>query len=230
MEYGVHIITLGRTPESALAAIQHFGRKDKIWIISSRDNETVDGKEIRYLDIENDVIGRFMTVNIRNIETWVIEDPFDYQEVYDAVVRIARMERGNHSDCRFYINFTSGTPIMTGAVCSAANTIGADLYYVRNAGHDPDGRDAVIEIETDRLREVSLLNRRKRTRSIFETIGSRDTITHSELMEASDIKNNALTPHTTMLQRNNLIVNMGSSKFPVWRLTERGRDVLNRLD
>lgn len=230
MEYGIHIITLGRRPEIALAAIQHSGRKDKIWIINSRDDETVDGERVSYLDIENDVVERFRAVNIQNTETWVIEDPYDYQEVYDAVVRIARMERENHSDCRFYINFTKGTPIMTGAVCSAANTIGADLYYVQEARYNPDGRDAVIEIEIDRLREVSLLNRRKRTRSIFETIGSRDAITHSELMEASDIRNNALTPHTTMLQRNNLIVNMGSSKFPVWKLTERGRDVLNRLD
>ena len=230
MEYGVHIITLGQKPEVALAAVQHSSRKDKIWILNKRGSEEVDGKTIDYFEIENKVIEGFHAVNILDVETWVLENQFDYYEVYHAIIKIAHIEREKHAGCKFYINFTKGTSIMSGAACSAAYLIGANLYYIQESKYNKYGRDEIIKIPIDRISEISLLNNKRRTKSILETIGREESITHSDLMKKAKINNSALSPHIKTLKQNKLIENTGTTKFPIWIITDKGRNVLNRLD
>ncbi|MCQ2071199.1 MAG: DUF6293 family protein [archaeon] len=229
MEYGVHIITLGRKAEIALAAVQHSGRKDKIWLINKRGKEIVDGESIDYGAVEEEVITRFKNAMVFDVEVFEITNQFDYNEVYRAVIDIARNEREAHPGCRFYINFTRGTSIMSGAACSAAYAIGADLYYVQEGKYNEYGRDDIIEIQVDRLSEISVLNSKKKTRFVLERFHGHEPMDHPALLKATGMKASALSPHLNLLKAYGLVINEGSSKAPIWKLTDRGRDVLNRL-
>ena len=87
---------------------------------------------------------------------------------------------------------------MVGAVCSAAYSINADLYYVQEGTYSDSGRDEVIRIEIESLEEEFELRNKKQTLAVFQKFTDGKPKSNEDLIGSLHSKS-SLTYHTRYL-------------------------------
>ena len=148
---------------------------------------------------------------IRTFET----DLDDYQRVFDSVCAVC----SSYENAHFLANISSGNPIAIAAMTNAVQSFDSSLYYMK-------GDEAVV-IQSDNLPEMAVLKSKRRILDTFLKFADSKSYTNRELM--SGLSNSALTYHTRELTKMGLIGKEGSSKMPVWVITDKGEQMLRRL-
>ena len=121
MTYHVHLYNVGLKPDTAFNVIRSDIPMDKLILLNNDKPE--------FEKVEKIIKERFEQFPIK-VEKANI-NPWDYHNVFNKVLELYREECRTHGDVKFHINFTMGTSIVVGAVCSAAYSINADLYYIQ---------------------------------------------------------------------------------------------------
>lgn len=148
--------------------------------------------------------------------------------MFNKVLELYREECRTHGDVRFHINFTMGTSIVVGAVCSAAYSINADLYYIQEKCYSGIGEDRLIRIDVENVDELMELKSKKKILKTFMRFKDGRSKTNKELRGES-LSPSTLSYHTSQLQKIGLIEREGSVRNANWILTEKGKQVMNRL-
>ncbi len=219
MTYHVHLYNVGQKPDTAFSVLRTDIPMDKLYLLNNEKTE--------YVTVENQIREKFEGMGLDGVEKLRIR-PFDYRSVFNAVLDAYKRECEEHDDVRFHINFTMGTSIMVGAVCSAAYSINADLYYVQEGIYSDSGKDEVIRIEIESLEDEFELRNKKQTLAVFQRFADRAPKSNENLM--GGLKTSAsLTYHTRYLSEKGLIKREGSVRNTRWMLTAKGEQLIKRL-
>lgn len=218
MTFHVHIYNVGKTPETAFSIIGHEIPIEKLILLNNDKEE--------YKLVEDEIRKGFEPFPIE-VET-VIIDPWDYYNVFNKVIESYHKECEEHGDVRFHINFTKGTRIVVSAVCNAAYSIEADLYYVQEGQYSKSGKDTLIYIDIENINELMELKARKKPLEIFKKFSDRKPKMTKDLL-IGGMSVSTLSFHTSYLQKLGLIERKGSVRNTEWILTEKGKNVMNRL-
>jgi len=229
MTFHIHICNVGRTPDSIYKVFTSDIPIDRMYLLNSRAIEGSGDDHFDYYEMEKQMIDHMAGINFTDVRTVVI-NPFDYHDVYNAVLGIEAEEKNSCQNVKFHINFTLGTNVMAGAVCSAAYTIDADLYYVKSAKYilGSEGVDDLIPISIANYSVVNVLERQKKTASVLMAING-GICSNADLITKFGIKPNTLSHHTDLLRSYGLIKNDGSSRNITWSITEKGGEVIKKL-
>ena len=220
MEYHVHIISVGKKAETAFNVIRSDIKMDKIYLLNN-DNE-------EYVAVENEIRDVFSKFPLDGIITANI-NPFDYDNVFKTVIDLYNMEVDDHPDgVMFHINFTMGTRIAVGAMCSAAYSINSDLYYVQEACYSSTGKDELIRIQIDNIKELMDLRSKKQILETFRKFSDRKPKTNDDL-KGSLKSGSSLSYHTSYLSKAGLIKRFNGVRNGSWILTEKGEQVMKRV-
>ncbi len=220
MVYDVHIISVGSKSETAFTVIKSGLKIDKIYLLNNSNSE--------YLAVEEEIREGFKSFPIDEIKHIEI-DPFDYDNVFKTVIDLYNSESENHpSGVMFHINFTMGTRVAVAAMCSAAYSINADLYYVKESLYSASGKDEFVPIKIDNINELADLKTHQKTLEIFRIMSDRKPKTNEELQVPVNSLS-SLSYHTKYLSSAGLIKRLGSVRNASWVLTEKGEQVMKRL-
>lgn len=220
MTYHVHIISVGSKSETAFHVIRSGMEIDKIYLLNN-DNE-------KFVEVENEIRKGFEILNLDDIITESIK-PFDYDDVFNKILDIYHKESEEHQDeVIFHINFTMGTRITVGAMCSSAYLINADLYYIQEGIYTASGKDELIRIPIDNIKELSELQNKPQTLEVFLRFSDFQPKTNEEIIGSLKSPSN-LTYHTNYLLKIGAIQRMGSVRNVKWVLTEKGERMIKRL-
>ncbi len=220
MAYHVHLISIGKKAETAFNVIKSDMKMDKIYLLNNDKEE--------YVAVENEVRDVFSKFPLDGIITANI-NPFDYDDVFKTVIELYNMEYEYHPEgVVFHINFTMGTRITVGAMCSAAYSINADLYYVQEACYSPTGKDELIRIQIENIKELTDLKSKKQILDTFRKFSDRGPKTNEDLI--GSLKSpSSLSYHTSYLSKAGLIKRFNGVRNGSWILTEKGEQVMKRI-
>lgn len=219
MEYHVHLYNVGLKPDTAYKVIGSGIPIHKIYLLNNKKDE--------YLEVEDQIRDRFRDTSII-VEKAEI-NPWDYHQVFDTVLRLYEEECGQHKgeNVKFHVNFTMGTSIVVGAVCSAAHCIDADLYYVQEGCYSESGKDELITIRINSYEEIVELKSRPQTLAILLKMSEDKALSNDELRGSISKPN--LSYHTRYLLDKGLIARESGVRNVKWILTEKGKIVRKRL-
>ena len=154
----------------------------------------------------------------------IVVDPFDYQSVMNAIMRIHHDEMSRDIQSAFYVNFTSGTNIVAGACCTCASFIGATLYYVVSEDYAPETsrNDRVKIINASRVPDVERIKPfpRRILRMICEAEDG-VTIRHISSMLATSPQN--INHHLNRFMDQGLIEKDKEGRKVILKGTDTGR-------
>lgn len=220
MTYHVHVISVGKKAETAYHVIRSDIKMDKIYLLNN--------DEEGYVAVEDEIRNTFKAFPLDGIITAKI-NPFDYDSVFKTIIDLYNMEVDNHSeDVLFHINFTMGTRITAGAMCSAAYSINADLYYIQESIYSKTGNDELIRIQIENINELTDLKSKKQVLETFRKFSDRAPKTNEELM--GSLKSpGSLSYHTKYLSNAGLIKRFNGVRNGSWILTEKGEQVMKRI-
>ena len=219
MVYDVHLISVGRKAETAFNVIKSDMKIDKIYLLNNGNEE--------YVAVENEIREGFRPFRLDGINTANI-NPFDYDDVFKTVLELYKLESDEHPEgVMFHINFTMGTRITVAAMCSAAYSIASDLYYVKESCYSESGKDELIRIHIEYIKEINLLKSKKKTLEIFMKFSDMKSKTNKEL--AGPMSGPRLSYHTSFLNKVGLIERYDGVRNGSWRLTDKGEQVMKRL-
>ncbi len=219
MTYHVHLYNVGKSPDTAFSVIKTEIPMDKLYLLNNDNPE--------YVAVEDAIRKKFEGMGLDGIETLKI-NPFDYRDVFNAVLDTYKRECESHGDVRFHINFTMGTSIVVGAVCSAAYSINADLYYIQESIYSRSGKDEIIRIEVESFEEEFELRNKKQTLEVFLRFLDRKPKSNTDLIGGLRSPS-SLTYHTRYLSEKGLIERKGSVRNTEWTLTRKGEHLIKRL-
>ncbi len=220
MAYHVHIISVGKKAETAFNVIKSDMKMDKIYLLNNDNRE--------YVMVENVIRDVFSKFPLDGVITANI-NPFDYDNVFKTVIDLYNMESEDHPEgVTFHINFTMGTRIAVGAMCSAAYSINADLYYVQESCYSQTGKDELIRIQIENIKELTDLKSKKHILETFHKFSDRAPKTNEELMGNLNSAS-SLSYHTTYLSKAGLIKRFNGVRNGSWILTEKGEQVMKRI-
>lgn len=219
--YDVHIIPVGTNPKPAISVMQSKMPVRMVCLLCSEELgsmvKTDIQERLRFAEIQVDEVFRKSDVDdVRTIRV----DPWDYQGIINEVIDTAMDIRSSHQDAVFHINFTSGTHVMCGAVCSAAFYIGADLYYIMNRD-ELMVDDPVRHFTIPNFPDVSRI--KGNTRQILFLMEGGGWKKNEDLMTETGLTPSKLGYHTRVLLEYDLIERHRDGRKVCWRLTESGR-------
>ena len=218
----VHIVTVGFDPHPSLEMLAS-GDVDYVYLLNDRSEKEARQSEKYITDILE---------SIGSIDFEVVEiDCYDYQDVYDKIIRIADRESESKTGCKIHINFSRGTAIAVGAACTAACSIrDVDLYYSKwKSGNNDIASSRIIHVDVSEFTAIFQLKGATRVFfKLFEKSQS-GSMPNSELMRLTGLKRNSLTNHTSKLCELNLIRREPVGKCVTWQLTDSGKKVLKRI-
>jgi len=222
MTYHVHIVTVGFDPKPSLKTLCCGIPADKIYILC----DPTDHKAHESMNTVTDTMKR-TGVMMESISI----DGYDYDKVYNKVIEISDNECNKHADCKFHINFSRGSAILVGAVCSAAYEIDCDLYYVKMK---PEEKDLNIEDEIIRINianTIEIHSLKQKTKDVLEKFRACSSISNAQLSIICGYKGNknSLRYHTEKLMDYGFIEREQKGRTVNWLLTDKGRRGLNRI-
>lgn len=214
MTYDIHISGVGETADTTFNVLMENIPMKKLYLLNN-DNE-------KFISTEKEIVDKLNSIGFENI---VVEriDPFDYQDIYNTVLKISKEEMESHPDACFHLNITRGTNIMAGAMCSASYLMNSDIYYVKAAVYSKTNKEEWITIDVESFPELEML-KTKESYSVFLKFKNKEEIDNAVLK--TEFK--SLTYKTKELSGYGLIEKIGT-KNCVWRLTNKGKMVLKRI-
>lgn len=221
MTFHTHICTVGFYSAPSIAVKNSHIPIDKIILLNNDSDE-------RSNKAEKEIRESFSLVGDPEIETKRI-DPYDYHEIFDEVISIGKREKSLHEDLMLHINFTSGTNIMAGAMCSAAQYLECKLYYVMNSKDHPEmSRDELIrEISPPNMFDVEKL--KGLVKKTFIHISDSRPISNSNLQKKLGLTPSGLGYYTKLLSNYELIKKIPQGRNVCWELTDRGLSAIRQL-
>lgn len=214
MVYDIHISGVGEKADTTFNVLMEDIPMKKLYLLNN-NNE-------KFISTEKEIVNKLNSIGFDKI---VVEriDPFDYQDIYNVVLKISKEELKSHPDARFHLNITRGTNIMAGAMCSASYLMNSDIYYVKAATYSKTDKEELIRIDIESFPELEMLKTRE-SYSVFLKFKEKEEIDNAVLK--SEFK--SLTYKTKELSGYGLIEKIGT-KNCVWKLTDKGRMVLGRI-
>ena len=218
----IHIVTIGFDPYPSIEMLAS-GEVDYVYLLNDRTEEQARVSERHITEILD---------KINSIKYEIVEiDCYDYQDVHDKILKIADNELESDPKCKIHINFSRGTAIAVGAACTAACAIkNVDLYYSKwKRGEEVNASDRIIHVDVSEFTAVFQL--KGTTRDYFKLFkNAKDgSMLNTELKELTGLEKNSLTHHTSKLCELNLIRRELIGRNVSWKLTDKGKLVLKRL-
>ncbi len=219
MIYDVHIISIGKKAETAFNVIGSDLKFNKIYLLNNDSEE--------YVAVENEIRDAFENFPLDGIVTAKI-NPFDYDDVFKTVVDLYHKELEEHPEgVQFHINFTMGTRVAVAAMCSAAYSINADLYYVQESIYSDTGKDKLIQIQIENLNELVELKSKRKILETFRLFSDGKPKTNGELIGPTESASN-ISYRTAYLCKAGLIERTRVREGQ-WSLTDKGKQVMKRI-
>ena len=221
VSFHIHIIPVGINPRPSLCAFGSGIPIDTVYLICSEDISGKVNTDVpsKLKESESEIASVFRSA-YKDVHS-VYVNPWEYQEILDKVLDIASQESLLHPDAVFHINFTSGTHVLCGAVCSAAFYIGADLYYAMNNDEQVEKVRGPRRFQIPSLPDVSSIGRM--TRQVFFLLEEGKTITNRSLLESTGMTPSKLGYHMRVLNGYGLVEKSHVGKEVHWGLTYSGK-------
>jgi len=171
----VHICSVGYEPGAILPVFGSDMPVDKVYLLwneksstgSNEDNVEKIRKSKEEIESKVKGLGKECQCEIIN--------PFDYYSIVETVIRVARAEKEKSKDVKLYSNFTSGTSIVRGAMCTSSYFIGAELYYVMDPKYladNPRAEGQILRIPTPKIPDIERMG--IRSQEILKYISKHD--------------------------------------------------------
>lgn len=131
---------------------------------------------------------------------------------------------------QFYLNITHGTRLVTGALCTAALMIGAEMYYLKQKDSDSENcgiNDLKIRIPTPRIPDLDKMTDNRR-RFIKMVCSETNGVTIKQLADEFGSKQN-VNQYVCYFEENNFIERIHEGRFVRIKATELGRMAANWL-
>ncbi|WP_400238778.1 HFX_2341 family transcriptional regulator domain-containing protein [Methanomethylophilus alvi] len=223
----VHIIGVGYDPQPIINILRSSLPCDRVHLLWNADPKIAASKE----KIVNTLVSNgFQPEDVMAEEV----DVFDYQKVLNYIMLISQIEKNRAIDTntrvQFYLNITHGTRLVTGALCTAAMMIGAQMYYLKERDDDTNNlsiNDLIIRIPTPKVPDLDKLTD-KRRKFLKMICNESDGLTVSELAEEFSTKQN-VNQFVGYFESNNLVERVHEGKSVRIRPTELGRMAANWL-
>lgn len=223
----VHIIGVGYDPQPIINILRSSLPCDRVHLLWNADPKIAASKE----KIVNTLVSNgFQPEDVMAEEV----DVFDYQKVLNYIMLISQIEKNRAIDTntrvQFYLNITHGTRLVTGALCTAAMMIGAQMYYLKERDDDTNNlgiNDLIIRIPTPKVPDMDKLTD-KRRKFLKMICNEPDGLTVSELAEEFSTKQN-VNQFVGYFESNNLVERVHEGKSVRIRPTELGRMAANWL-
>ena len=223
----VHIIGVGYNPQPIINILRSSLPCDRIHLLWNDDPKITASK--------NKIVETLINNGFRPEDVMAEEvDVFDYQKVLNYVMLISQIEKNRAIDTgtrvQFFLNITHGTRLVTGALCTAAMMIGAQMYYLKERDEDAENssiNDLIITIPTPKIPDLDKLTdkRRKFLKMICDEANG---LTVSELAEEFSTKQN-VNQFVGYFENNNLVERIHEGKSVRIKPTELGRMAANWL-
>ncbi len=223
----VHIIGVGYDPQPIISILRSSLPCDRIHLLWNSEPRITASKDTI---VDTLIRNGFRPEDVMTEEV----DVFDYQKVLNCVMLISQIEKSRSIDTetrvQFFLNITHGTRLVTGALCTAAMMIGAQMYYLKERDTKTDNLsvdDLIIKVPIPRVPDLDKLTD-KRRRFLKMVCSEVDGLTVSELAAEFSSKQN-VNQFVGYFENNNLVERIHEGKNVRIRATELGRMAANWL-
>lgn len=223
----VHIIGVGYKPQPIINILRSSLPCDRVHLLWNADPKIIVSKD---KIIETLVGNGFHPEDVMSEEV----DVFDYQKVLNHVMLISQIEKNRAADTgtrvQFFFNITHGTRLVTGALCTAAMMIGAQMYYLKERDENTENTsidDLIIRVPIPRVPDLDKMTD-KRRKFLKMICNEEDGLTVSELAAEFSTKQN-VNQFVGYFEKNNLVERIHEGKGVRIRPTELGRMAANWL-
>lgn len=223
----VHIIGVGYDPQPIINILRSSLPCDRIHLLWNSDPKITASK--------NKIVDTLISNGFQPEDVMAEEiDVFDYQKVLNCVMLISQIEKNRGTDTntrvQFFLNITHGTRLVTGALCTAAMMIGAQMYYLKERDEATDHlsiNDLIIKVPIPRIPDLDKLTD-KRRKFLKMVCNETNGLTVSELaMEFSSKQN--VNQFVGYFEDNNLVERIHEGKNVRIKATELGKMAANWL-
>ena len=223
----VHIIGVGYDPQPIINILRSSLPCDRVHLLWNPDSKIAASKERIVSTLTNN---GFHPDDVKTEEV----DVFDYQKVLNSIMLISQIEKNRAEQAgtrvQFYLNITHGTRLVTGALCTAAMMIGAQMYYLKERDENTDHLsidDLIIRVPIPRVPDLDKLTD-KRRKFLKMICSEANGLTVSELAEEFSSKQN-VNQFVGYFENNNLVERIHEGKSVRIVPTELGRMAANWL-
>lgn len=221
----VHIIGVGYDPQPIINILRSSLPFDRIHLLWNNDSKIAESKE---KIVETFINNGFDAKDIIAEEV----DVYDFQKILNHIMLISQIEKGRASEegtkVQFFLNITHGTRLVSGALCTAAMMIGANMYYLRERDDSTSNcsiDDMIIRVPIPKIPDIDKLTT-KRREFLKMVCDSPEGPTVSELAEKFGSKQN-VNQFVSYFERNNIVERIHEGRFVRIKASELGRMVSN---
>ena len=223
----VHIIGVGYDPQPIINILRSSLPCDRIHLLWNSDPKIAASK--------NKIVDTLISNGFQPEDVMAEEiDVFDYQKVLNCVMLISQIEKNRGTDTntrvQFFLNITHGTRLVTGALCTAAMMIGAQMYYLKERDDATDHlsiNDLIIKVPIPRIPDLDKLTD-KRRKFLKMVCNETNGLTVSELALEFSSKQN-VNQFVGYFEENNLVERIHEGKSVRIKATELGKMAANWL-
>lgn len=223
----VHIIGVGFDPQPIINVLRSSLPCDRVHLLWNNNDEIVSSKN---KIIETFVLNGFSEEDIIAEEV----DAYDFQKILNHVMLISQIEKNRAvkegTKVQFFINITHGTRLVSGALCTAAMMIGAQMYYLRVQDENTNNLcldERIIRIPIPKIPDIDKMTT-KRREFLKMVCDNADGPTVSELAEKFGTKQN-VNQFVKYFEGNNMVERVHEGRFVRIRATELGKMASNWL-
>lgn len=223
----VHIIGVGFNPQPIISILRSNLPCDRIHLLWNNESRIAASKD--YV-VDSLIKSGFQPEDIMTEEV----DAFDYQKILNCIMLISQIEKEHAEKTKakvlFYLNITHGTRLVTGALCTAAMMIGAQMYYLKEKDKESENagiNDLIIRIPIPRVPDLDKLTD-KRRKFLKMVCGTENGLTVSELAQEFSSKQN-VNQFVGYFENNNLVERIHEGKNVRIKATELGKMAANWL-
>ncbi len=223
----VHIIGVGYDPQPIISVLRSSLPCDRVHLLWNDESKITASKNTV---VDTLIKNGFQPEDVITEEVEV----FDYQKILNNIMLIAQIEKERaektNTRVQFYLNITHGTRLVTGALCTAAMMIGAQMYYLKEkdtTAVNSSINDLLIRVPIPRIPDLDKLTD-KRRKFLKMICAEKDGLTVSQLAEEFSSKQN-VNQFVGYFEDNNLVERIHEGKCVRIKATELGLMASNWL-
>lgn len=223
----IHITGVGYDPAPVINILKSGLPCDKVHLLWNPDKRITESKDA--------IVSALNSAGYGDEDAIAHEvDVYDYQVILNTIMLIAQSEKEKCSDSDrkvcFYLNITHGTRLVTGALCTAAMLLGAQMYYLqeRKEGMEHLSMDElIIRIPVPKIPDLDKLTS-KRRKFLKRVCSQPEGVSVSELSTEFKSKQN-VNQFVGYFEYNNLVERVREGQYVRIRATELGMMASNWL-
>ncbi len=223
----VHIIGVGFDPQPIINILRSSLPCDRVHLLWNDNDEIASSKN---KIIETFVLNGFSEEDIIAEEV----DAYDFQKILNHVMLISQIEKNRAvkegTKVQFFINITHGTRLVSGALCTAAMMIGAQMYYLRVQDENTNNLcldERIIRIPIPKIPDIDRMTT-KRREFLKMVCDNTEGPMVSELAEKFGTKQN-VNQFVKYFEGNNMVERVHEGRCVRIRATELGKMASNWL-